>query len=140
MKVGALNVQVLGAFGMVTYHWKKISPSCGGSSSTFSIFSGPGALSLVSWEDLDVAASLVNADEKKDTLPGEVTDATPTGLYALLVRPEVFAKTNWAVRWKSEPLGRALAYKVTTLSWDGREFKVAIKSGELKPGDRQIAL
>ncbi len=104
------------------------------------LFSGPGALSLVSWEDLDVAASLVNADEKKDTLPGEVTDATPTGLYALLVRPEVFAKTNWAVRWKSEPLGRALAYKVTTLSWDGRDFKVAIKSGELKPGDRQIAL
>jgi len=104
------------------------------------LFSGPGSLSLVSWEDLDVSASLVNADEKKDNLAGEITDATPTGLYALLVRPEVWAKTTWAVRWKSEPIGRTLPFKVTTLSWDGREFKVSSKSGELKAGDKQITL
>ena len=104
------------------------------------LFSGPGTLALVTWEDLDVAASLVSADDKKETLPGEVTDATATGLYALLVRPESWTKTAWAVRWKSEPVGRTLPFRVTTLTWDGRDFKVGVKTGELKSGDRQITL
>jgi hypothetical protein len=104
------------------------------------LWSGPGVLALVTWEDLDVAATLVSADDKKETLPGEVTDAGGTGLYALLVRPEVWGKTTWAVRWKSEQQGRTLPFKITTLAWDGREFKVTTKAYELKPNDRQITL
>jgi tetratricopeptide (TPR) repeat protein len=105
------------------------------------LFSGPGELALVTWEDLDVEAALGGLDVKKETSAGEVTDAGKTGLYAVLLRPEEWEKTGaWAVRWKSEPLGRALPFKVAVLGWDGKSFRVTMKKGELKTGEHSTAL
>ena len=50
------------------------------------LFSGPGTLALVAWEDLDAKLALVNADAKKETLTGEPNDAGETGLFALFTQ------------------------------------------------------
>ncbi len=104
------------------------------------LFSGPGTLALLTWEDLDAQVALVSADDKKETLPGEVTDAGRTGLYGLLLSNDAWAKTTWAVRWKSDPPGRAMRFSIVRLTWDGKSFAVTMKKGELKPGERQATL
>jgi tetratricopeptide (TPR) repeat protein len=110
------------------------------------LFSGPGTLALVAWEDLDAQAALGAASQKEPAkgaapaVPGEITDAGPTGLYAVLLRPDAWERGAWAVRWKSEPLGRPLPFKVALLAWDGRSFNVTIKKGELKAGERVATL
>ena len=105
-----------------------------------SLFSGPGTLALVTWDDLEAQASLVASDDKKETLPGETTDAGKTGLYAMLLRSDAWEKTKWAVRWKSDPPGRAMRFSLLRITWDGKAFSVAVQKGELKAGDRQTEI
>ncbi|MEO6420268.1 MAG: VIT domain-containing protein, partial [Polyangiaceae bacterium] len=97
------------------------------------LFSGPGTLALVVWNDLDARLSLAAADEKKEALAGETTDAGVTGLYSLLASNDTWEKTARAVRWKADAPGRSVKYKVVALTWDGKKFWVKIKDGELKP-------
>jgi len=104
------------------------------------LFSGPGVLALLTWEDLDARLQLVAADDKKETLAGEVTDAGVTGLSGLLTSSAAWEKTTRAVRWKSEPLGRAVKFQLVTLTWDGKAFKVLVKNGTLGADARQEGL
>jgi hypothetical protein len=104
------------------------------------LFSGPGALALVTWEDYDAQVSLAAADEKKETLAGEMTDAGAAGLYGLLLRSDALDKQAWAVRWKSDPPGRSLRFQIMRLTWDGTSFRVIASKGELKPTDKQAAI
>ena len=104
------------------------------------LFSGPGTMALVTWEDLDAAVTLTAADDRTETLPGEVTDAGVTGMYSVLVRTEAWAKQPWAVRWKSEPTGRPLKFRIVRLTWDGKAFSVAVQPGQLEASARQVAL
>src|SRR5690606_30481273 len=46
------------------------------------LFSGPGRLVLLTWEDLDASLAL-SAAENADVPPGEPTDAAKVGLYSL---------------------------------------------------------
>ncbi|MBK6690646.1 MAG: hypothetical protein IPG50_00310 [Myxococcales bacterium] len=104
------------------------------------LFSGPGTMAMLLWEDLDAELVLVAADDNKETLPGEITDAGSTGLYAALMRPDAWGKQAWAVRWKSEPVDRPVRFRVVTVHWDGRAFAVTVQPGELLAQDRQAAL
>ncbi len=104
------------------------------------LFSGPGLLALLTWEDLDARLELVAADDKKETLAGEATDAGVTGLASLLTSTDAWEKTARAVRWKSEPAGRAVKFQLVTLAWDGKGFRVAVKRGALRAEARQESL
>ena len=104
------------------------------------LFSGPGVLALLTWEDLDARLSITAADDKKETLSGEATDAGVTGLSALLTSSEAWEKTSRAVRWKSDPPGRPVKFQLVTLTWDGKGFKVAVRHGQLGAEARQEAL
>jgi len=104
------------------------------------IFSGPGTLGLLVWQDLDARLQITAADDKKETLAGEMTDGGETGLYALLTSNDAWERTARAVRWKADAPGRSAKYDVVALTWDGKAFSVKVKSGELKPDAKQEVL
>jgi len=101
------------------------------------LFSGPGTLALVTWEDLDARLTLVNADAKTETLTGEPNDAGDTGLFALFVQTDAWQRGPWAVRWKADAPGRDVKYRVVVLGWDGKGFHVDVRPGMAKQADRQ---
>jgi hypothetical protein len=106
------------------------------------LFSGPGTLALVAWEDLDARLALVNGsgDGKKETLTGEPNDAGETGLFALFVQSEAWAHGPWAVRWKADPPGRDVKFRLVTVAWDGKAFQVQVRPGTARAAERQQAL
>ncbi|MBX3193213.1 MAG: tetratricopeptide repeat protein, partial [Labilithrix sp.] len=105
-----------------------------------SLFSGPGSLALLTWDDLDAKLVLGAADEKKETLAGEATDAGAVGLYAVLGGPDAWERSARAVRQRGDLLPRAVRFRLVVLSWDGTKFHVATKEGQLDAGAKQRAL
>jgi hypothetical protein len=104
------------------------------------LFSGPGTLALVTWEDLDARLALVNADKKKELLTGEPTDAGETGMYALFVQTPVWESGPWAVRWTRDPPARDVSLQVVAIAWDGKAFKVAVRHASAQAVARQVQL
>jgi predicted negative regulator of RcsB-dependent stress response len=104
-----------------------------------SLFSGPGTLALLTWEDLDARLSLVAADDKKEQLAGEITDAGATGLVGMLTSTDGWQKGGWAARWKTAPV-RDVAFKVVVLTWDEKGFSVNVRRGVVKADEKQTAL
>ena len=104
------------------------------------LFSGPGTLALVAWEDLDARLLLVNADAKKETLTGEPNDAGETGLFGVFVQSDAWQRGPWAIRWKSDPPGRDVKFQLVTIVWDGKGFKVDVKPGTARAAERQQQL
>lgn len=105
-----------------------------------SLFSGPGTLTLVTWEDLEAQLVLGALDEKKEQLVGESTDAGAVGLFAVLGAPDSVDRTRSAIRYKSEILARKVPYRVITLAWDGKSFRVSSKKGEVPASTKFVAL
>jgi Ca-activated chloride channel homolog len=101
-----------------------------------SLFSGPGTMAILTWDDLDAKLVLGAADEKKDTLAGEATDAGVVGLYAVLGGVDAFERSAKAVRFKSDLLPRKVGFRVHVLTWDGKTFRVTTKKGELRPATK----
>jgi tetratricopeptide (TPR) repeat protein len=104
------------------------------------LFSGPGTLALVAWEDLDARLLLVNADAKKETLTGEPNDAGETGLFAVFVQSDAWQRGPWAIRWKSDAPGRDVKFQLVTIAWDGKGFKVDVRPGVAKAAEHQQQL
>jgi tetratricopeptide (TPR) repeat protein len=104
------------------------------------LFSGPGTLAVLTWQDHDVHLALGAADPKKEALLGEPTDASPTGLYAVLLAQGAWDKQSWAVRPTSDVPSRPVPFTVTRLSWDGKAFAVTTSQGSVKPEDKLAAL
>ena len=105
-----------------------------------SLFSGPGTLSILTWDDLDAQLVIGAADEKKEQLVGEATDAGAVGLYAVLGSAESWERSSHAARYKSEILQRKIALRLVVLAWDGRTFKVTTKKTELRSGAKMEML
>jgi len=105
-----------------------------------SLFSGPGTLSILTWDDLDAQLVIGAADEKKEQLVGEATDAGAVGLYAVLGSSESWERSAHAARYRSEILQRKIPLRLVVLAWDGRTFKVTTKKGELRPGAKSEVL
>ena len=104
-----------------------------------SLFSGPGTLAVLVWQDLDVRLVLGPSDEKSTERLGEVTDAGAVGAYGVLAS-EAWDRAAHAVRVKSELPARRVRFQVVKLAWDGRAFTVAVKKGELRAGQKQEVL
>lgn len=100
------------------------------------LFSGPGTLSLLRWDDLDAQLILGAADEKKEQLTGEATDAGVVGLYAVLASTEAWERAPHGVRFKSELPSRKVKFELITLTWDGKAFKVTTKKSDLDVGQK----
>lgn len=105
-----------------------------------SLFSGPGTLALLSWDDLDAQIYVGAPDEKKETLAGEAIDAGAVGLYSVLGTTESWDRIPHAVRNKGNVLQRAVKYRLHVLAWDGKSFSVKSKTGELRPAAKSDVL
>ena len=99
-----------------------------------SLFSGPGTLAILTWDDLDAQLVIGAAEEKKEQLIGEATDAGAVGLYAVLGSAESWDRAQHAARYKSEILQRRVPFRLVTLAWDGKTFAVKTKKADLKMG------
>ncbi|MEO7110996.1 MAG: tetratricopeptide repeat protein, partial [Polyangiaceae bacterium] len=95
------------------------------------LFSGPGTLAILTWEDRDAQLLIGAADDKNNALAGETTDAGAVGLYSVLSANDAFAKVQHAVRWKADAPGRSVKFRVSLISWDGKTFHVTVKDGSL---------
>ncbi|MFI5296811.1 MAG: VIT domain-containing protein [Polyangiales bacterium] len=108
-----------------------------------SLFSGPGTLALLTWDDLDARMELAGATAKgqPETLLGEATDAGATGLYAIVASTEGWSKGSWVARWKADaPMGRAAKLRLVVIGWDGKAFTVSVKKVELASTAREVSL
>lgn len=105
-----------------------------------SLFSGPGSLSMLVWDDLDAQLVIGALDEKRETFVGEATDASAVGLYAVLGNADAFERTPRAARYRGELLARKVPYRLVTLGWDGRAFKVTVKRGTMEPNTKASPL
>jgi hypothetical protein len=104
------------------------------------LFSGPGTLAIVTWEDRDAHLYIGATDDKNDALAGETTDAGAVGLYSVLSANDAFAKVQHAVRWKADPPGRSVKFKVSIIAWDGKAFHVSVKDGSLDATAKSTAI
>jgi len=104
------------------------------------LFSGPGSLALLTWEDHDAHLALGAADEKKEDLLGEPTDASKVALYGVLLGQGDWEKRPWAVRWTADAPQRPVKFSVVVLAWDGRSFTVKVTPGSIKPETKLVNL
>lgn len=101
------------------------------------LFSGPGTLALLTWEDLEASLVLAMSDGDKGKMVDELTDAGASGLYAVLTARETWDKGAWSARWKSDPRGRNVKLALVVVQWNGKAFEVKVQRGEIKTEDRE---
>jgi hypothetical protein len=99
------------------------------------LFSGPGTLVIVAWEDL--GADLVARAAGK-TVSGETIDAAPVGLSALLLPPDKHEPVQAHLR--SAPPAKPLKLVAYTIKHDGKAFEVGRKRVELAAGQTDLVL
>jgi len=104
------------------------------------LFSGPGTLALLTWEDHDAHHVRGAADPKKEDHRGEPTHAAPAALYGVLLGQGDWDRRPWAVRWAGDAPARPVAFAVTVLTWDGRNFGVKVSRSQIKWDDKQANL
>ena len=64
---------------------------------------------------------------------GEVTDASPVGLYATLLGPQQAAQASYVVRLRTVPRREKLAALRHDIAWDGKACAVSLHRATLEP-------
>ena len=104
------------------------------------LFSGPGRLVLLTWENLASDLLLVARAEEHDIALGDATDAAPAGLSATLLSPADAERASFVARLRSVPGPRPIAVVVYDIDWDNKRFRVQKTERELAPRATQVAL
>ena len=104
------------------------------------LFSGPGTLVLLTWQQLDQNVLLVERLDGKDVGLGEVTDAARAGLSSALLSTSDAARAGFVARLRSEPGERPVALRRTDIAWNGKDFTVHVEKKNLPAGATEIEL
>ncbi|WP_437480791.1 VIT domain-containing protein [Sorangium sp. So ce1014] len=104
------------------------------------LFSGPGALRVVLWEDHAAELALAARDGQVDAALGDGLFAPAVGLAAVQLPASELERLEWRVRFRSDPPGRDVRFMVTTIAWDGTSFRVASAPGSIGARDREVVL
>jgi hypothetical protein len=104
------------------------------------LFSGPGTLVIVTWEELDADVVLATREAGKDVAQGELNDAAAVGLSSVLLATPDTARLALVARLRNLPRGHALALVRHDLVWDGRDFRVSITDRKLEPKATELGL
>ncbi|WP_437276737.1 VIT domain-containing protein [Sorangium sp. So ce375] len=104
------------------------------------LFSGPGALRVLLWEDYAAELALAARDGQVDAALGDGTFAPAVGLAAVQLPTSELARLEWRVRFRSDPPGREVRFVVTTIVWDGASFRVTSAPGSIGARDREVTL
>ncbi|WP_434042920.1 MULTISPECIES: VIT domain-containing protein [Sorangium] len=104
------------------------------------LFSGPGALRVVLWEDHAAELALAARDGEVDAALGDGVFAPAVGLAAVQLPAPELARLEWRVRFRSDPPRRDVRFVVTTIVWDGASFRVTSAPGSIRAGEQEAAL
>jgi len=104
------------------------------------LFSGPGTLVLLTWEDLTADLLLVTRLDGSDTGLGEATDAAKVGLSAVLTTAGDLDRATLVARLRSPKEDDVVKLMRQDIVWDGKSFKVEVKAVELPARSTEAAL
>jgi hypothetical protein len=104
------------------------------------LFSGPGTLVIVTWEDLSSDALVVPMLGKDPVALGETIDAAPIGLSALSLPPADAARMSLVARLRSAPGDEPLKLYRHTIAWNGTRFEISVATVELATGSTTASL
>lgn len=104
------------------------------------LFSGPGTLVLLTWEDLGQNFELVSRVDGKDQALGEGTDAAKAGLSSLLLTDSDAARASFVAHLRSPKADVKVGLFVQQIVWNGKDFKVTVKAAELPPKATEATL
>lgn len=104
------------------------------------LFSGPGVLELVTWEQLDADVQLTLRADGEDAALGEPTDAARSGLFAVLLSSADAARTSSVARLRSVPRTADLPLVFHQIAWNGKDFAIKIEQRALPLRQTQVAL
>jgi tetratricopeptide (TPR) repeat protein len=95
------------------------------------LFSGPGRLVVVTWEELShqLAVSARVGDSEQGI--GEATDAAKAGLYAVLLTLADAERVSLTANLRTEPVDHALSLKRHEITWNAKDFEVNVKDFSL---------
>ena len=102
------------------------------------LFTGPGALALLTWEDLS-SELVLTSDDAAATAVGEATAAATMGLAAFASATPP-APGRWVGRLRTEPRDEDLLVRFHELRFDNRRFTVAVREVTLPAGATRIEL
>ncbi len=104
------------------------------------LFSGPGHLVLLTWEELGQDLVLVSRVDDKDVGLGESTDAAKAGLSALLMTPADANQASFMARLRSVRADHSVQLTRQDVVWDGKDFKVVVEPVKLPARATEVPL
>ncbi|MBN2191951.1 MAG: VWA domain-containing protein [Polyangiaceae bacterium] len=104
------------------------------------LFSGPGTLVLLTWEDLATDLFLSAEVAGQAQALGEVIDAAPVGLSAVLASTPDANRATFTASVRNVPLDRTVKLLRQDIRWDGKAFQVVVKEHRLESRAASVAL
>jgi Ca-activated chloride channel homolog len=104
------------------------------------LFSGPGSLMVITWEDLNVNLAVATRADGKDAALGESTDGAKVGLAAVLLSNTDAERASFVARLRSNKEDHDVAFVRHDIVWNGKEFRVTVKKEKLASGQTETAL
>ena len=104
------------------------------------VFSGPGALVVLTWEQLDADVLLVSRLGEEDVALGQVTDASPVGLSAVLLSAADRERIGLVARLRSRPREEKVSLWRHEIQYTGKQFTVKVDQHELAAGETSVDL
>ncbi|MDC3960152.1 VIT domain-containing protein [Polyangium jinanense] len=105
-----------------------------------SLFSGPSALAILTWEDLDTELGLVGKDGAVEATLTEVSDAASIGISAVELPLGDEARLAFLARFRKASPGRDVPVTLHAIAWDGKAFRVTIRKAKLGAKDTEVTL
>ncbi len=104
------------------------------------LFSGPGTLVVLTWEDVNVDLSLITRADGKDAALGESTDGAKVGLAAVMLSTADADRAELVARLRSLKEDHDITLQRHDVVWNGKDFKVEVKPEKLAAGSTEAAL
>ncbi|MDI1449554.1 VIT domain-containing protein [Polyangium sp. 6x1] len=105
-----------------------------------SLFSGPSALAILTWEDLDTTLGLVGKDGAVEATLTEVSDAASIGISAVELPLGDEGRLAFLARVRNASPGRDVPVTLHAIAWDGKAFRVTIRKAKLGAKDTEVTL
>ncbi|HRI64292.1 MAG TPA: VIT domain-containing protein [Polyangium sp.] len=103
-----------------------------------SLFNGPSAMAILTWDDLTVELVLVGKEGDKDAALPELSESASVGISALEVPLGDESRYVFSARWRGKKT-REVNVTLHSIAWDGKAFRVKIKSAKLVLTDDAVA-
>ena len=103
-----------------------------------SLWSGPSAIAILTWEDLSVDLVLVGKEGERDAALPELSESASVGISALEVPLGDEGRYVFSARWRSNK-SREVLVTLHSIAWDGKAFRVKINSAKLPATDDAVS-